>query len=91
MEKIIEIPNKISDYIEGLQFEYNQYMNILKYLMSCDTIKKEYLDSYFEQSKNKGIELEYAKEQVIQKYVGKCPQCYCFDFLNNTIKIKVDD
>lgn len=83
MDKRIRIDEGISTYIEKLFFEYNSALNILRYLASQEDVKQEYLDRYFEDAKNKGIELELAKNEVSKKYQpnGSFSK-YNFDFEN---------
>jgi hypothetical protein len=84
MEKRIKIDAGLSTYVEKLFFEYNAGTKLLRYLASEDNIKQEYLDKYFEDTKNKGIELEIAKKEVSAQYMPKdmCVKRYTFDFDN---------
>lgn len=84
MEKRIKITESLSNYIEKLHFEYNSMQNILRYLSSQESVKREYLDKYFEEAKQKNIELELAKKEVSQVYMPKdiCACRYSFDFDN---------
>lgn len=84
MEKRIKINEGLSAYVEKLFFEYNASQNILRYLASQDDVKKEHLDRYFEDAKQKNIELEMVKKEVSQQYFPKdmFVQRYTFDFDN---------
>lgn len=84
MEKRIKIDNNISVYVEKLFFEYNAATNILRYLISQEDVKREYLDRYFEDAKNKYIELEIAKKEASDKYKPQNMRVerYNFDFDN---------
>ena len=61
MEKRVRIPEQVSTYVEKLFFEYNASVNILRYLMSQDDVKDEYIQRYSKSAKEKYIELETAE------------------------------
>lgn len=84
MEKRIKIDENISIYIEKLFFEYNATTNVLRYLSSQEDIKREHLDRYFKDAKDKYIELELAKKEASDKYrpQNMCIERYSFDFDN---------
>ena len=46
MGKKVIIPEQVSGYVERLFFEYNASVNILRYLMSQDDVKDEYIQRY---------------------------------------------
>ena len=84
MEKRIKINETVNVYIEALFFEYNALQNILRYLSSQDDVKHEYIDRYFQEAKNKYIELELAKQEVAEQYKPNdmLVKKYTFDFDN---------
>ena len=85
--KRVIIPEQVSNYVERLFFEYQASLNILRYLMSQDGIKDEYLQRYLDVSEQKYTALEIAKSEASKKYVPDvfCKYNYTFDFDNNTI------
>ena len=87
MEKRIKITEGLSNYVEKLYFEYNALQNILRYLSSQDDVKQEYLNRYFEEAKQKNMELELAKKEISDKYRPKYMHTcrYSFDFDNTEI------
>ena len=87
MEKKVKISESLSAYVERLFFEYNACVNILRYLMSQDDVKDEYIQRYSKYSEEKYTELEIAKAEVTKKYapVEFAKYTYTFDFDNNTI------
>lgn len=84
MGKRIKITESLSTYVEKLNFEYNAMQNILRYLSSQESVNQEYLDKYFEEAKQKNMELELAKKEISQAYMPKdiCVCRYSFDFDN---------
>lgn len=87
MEKKVIIPEQVSAYVERLFFEYNASLNILRYLMSQDDVKNEYIQRYSDSSEKKYTELEIVKESISKEYapVEFSRYNYHFDFENNTI------
>ena len=87
MERKVIISDQVSAYVERLFFEYNASLNILRYLMSQDDVKDEYIQRYLDCSEKKYTELEIAKEYISKEYApyefGKYN--YRFDFENDTI------
>ena len=85
-EKRIKIDEKISIYIEKLYYEYNSYLDILRYLVdNCKN--KEFFDTYFAEAREKYAELEIAKNQAS---TANAPTDftyneYIFDFSNSEI------
>lgn len=90
----VKIPNEISDYVEMLFFEYNQEMKILSYLAAQPNTKKEHLDAYYAEAKEKGVALEMAKENAKEQY-RPCEadkiMCYQFDFINGEIIFRINE
>ena len=87
MEKKVIIPVDVSTYVEKLFFEYNASLNIVRYLMSQDDVKDEYIQRYLKRTEEKHVELEIVKEEVTKEYAPAELDCYNynFDFRNYTI------
>ena len=87
MGKKVIIPEQVSAYVERLFFEYNASLNIIRYLMSQDDIKEEYMQRYLRRSEQKYTELEMVKENIAIEYapVEFSKYNYTFDFEHNTI------
>lgn len=87
MEKKVRIPEQVSTYVEKLFFEYNASVNILRYLMSQDDVKDEYIQRYSKNAQEKYIELETVKREVTKEYapVEFDEYNYNFDFDDYTI------
>lgn len=87
MEKKVRIPEQVSTYVEKLFFEYNASVNILRYLMSQDDVKDEYIQRYSKNVQEKYIELETAKREVTKEYAPAefSRYNYNFDFDDCTI------
>lgn len=87
MEKKVKIPEKVSAYVEKLFFEYNASLSVVRYLMSQDDVKDEYIQRYLKQCEEKHIELELAKKEVTEEYapIGFDKYNYNFDFRDYTI------
>ena len=60
----VQLTNKESTYIERLWYEYNASLNILRFLMSQDTVLEQHLQKYLDSSEAKYAELEMAKDSV---------------------------
>lgn len=95
MEKIVEIPYNQSVYVERLFFEYNANCNLINYLMSQETVKKEILDEYVKENYRMYSELEIAKTRVSNEYFpeefAEKEAGYTFDFDNNSIVYTVNE
>lgn len=87
MEKKVIIPVAVSTYVEKLFFEYNASLNIVRYLMSQDDVKDEYIQRYLKQCEEKHVELEVTKKEVTEEYapIEFNKYNYTFDFRNYTI------
>ena len=87
MGKNIIITVQGSEDIERWFFEYNASLNIIRYLMSQDDIKEEYMQRYLRRSEQKYTELEMVKENIAREYapVEFSKYNYTFDFEHNTI------
>ena len=85
-EKRVKINEKISTYVEKLYYEYNSYLDILRYLVdNCKN--KEFFEVYFAEARTKYAELEMAKSQVgIENAPADFTYTeYVFDFHNYEI------
>lgn len=60
----VQLTSKESTYIERLWYEYNASLNILRFLMSQDTVLEQHLQKYLDSSEAKYTELEMAKDSV---------------------------
>ena len=80
MEKKVRIPVEVSTYVEKLFFEYNESLNILRYLMSQDDVKDEYIQRYSESSEEKYMELETAKREISKEYAPAEFDRYNYNF-----------
>ena len=84
----VKISEELSNYIERLHYDYNVSMNILRYLANHVENSESKLQDFFTQTKNIGIELELAKEEVVSEYypdISSRPHRYTFDFRNKEI------
>lgn len=92
MEKIVKISTENSDYIERLFYEYNASLNILKFLMSQESVKQKHLQLYLDSAEIKNTELEMAKKQVVDIYrsLENIPMdsTYVFDFDKEELKFE---
>lgn len=86
---IVNIPSEVNTYVQKLFYEYNAYLNILAFLNNnCDNTIA--FKDYMEDSIQKNVELELAKETISAQYKPKqiedsVPYDYQFNFLEETI------
>ncbi len=83
-EIIVDIPYECSVYIERLNYEYITSRNLLRYLMSQETVKEEHLQRYADMAEQKCVALEMAKEIAFETYVPDKEKKYSYtiDFKN---------
>ena len=60
----VQLTNEESTYIERLWYEYNASLNILRFLMSQETVLEQHLKKYLDCSEAKFTELEIAKDTM---------------------------
>ena len=93
MNTIVKIPENLYEYIEKLYYEYEATLAILTHLMNQETIiQTEILNKISERCEQRFIELEIAKEHVVNEYKPEGKYTYTFNFIDSTIEfIKIKD
>ena len=79
----VQLAKEESTYVERLWYEYNASLNILRFLMSQETVLEQHLQKYLDSSEAKYAELEMAKDSVSKAHkpeeiIGQYD--YQFDF-----------
>lgn len=84
----VELTHEESNWIERLWYEYNASLNILRFLMSQDTVLEKHLQKYLDSSEAKYAELEMAKSGLTKQHkpeaIGDSFD-YRFDFDEHTV------
>lgn len=85
MDKIVKIPENLSNEVERQFLEYNGCLNIINYLSSNDNVNFELLDKYQKDAVNRFIILEKLKNEITKKYAPFENYNYIFDFDKQSI------
>lgn len=67
----VQLTSKESTYVERLWYEYNASLNILRFLMSQETVLEQHLQKYLDSSEEKFAALEIAKNNITKAYKPK--------------------
>ena len=69
MKEYIEIPQKMSDYIEGLMYEVNARKDLLTFMVRQDDILEERFKQYHEEYLKFFAKYEMAKDELTETYI----------------------
>lgn len=89
----INLEKNVSSYVEKCWYEWNCYLEILKYISSTDSLT-DHREYYTTLATDKYIELELTKNEVIneiQLSLNSTIISYEFDFRNYALIVEVED
>lgn len=66
---IVDIPEKLTDYIESLHYEVESRKNLIAFALDHDLSSSASFNKYEDEYKDFFIEYETAKEDMQQRYV----------------------
>lgn len=87
----ITITPEDSAYVEKLYYEYISTLDILQFLLEQPTIKRQdIIEQIIERTENRKIELELAKNFILNKYIKDRQNYknYNFNFNQNIIELE---
>lgn len=90
----IEIPEKLSDYIESLMYEVNARRDLLAFCVERGMdVDGEVFQRYHKQYVEFNAEYELAKKNLTEDYVaGKHPNAkWNLDFMTHTLTVEVQE
>lgn len=84
-----KIPEQLSIYIERLYFEYKANLQIIKYMINNHLDNNPIIQDYIKKAEQKNIELEIAKQEIINEYLPQNSETiyqYKFNFENSSFE-----